>query len=167
MMTRRSHDRLPLLTEVCPDDAAVLALSMLRFVAAGFSTGDVTCWDTAFNGAERVLGPGRGPCCVAAMISLMRSIRAEASGDLSFMPISCGRVTEDEQSLVEMIELARVGRRREARMKAERLASRAAPQTVAAIERAARLLNDVAPDLGPVATAMSSRGRPDRRQALH
>ena len=166
-MRRRSHDRLPLLTEVCPDDAAVLALSVLRFIAAGFSTGDVTCWDTAFNGAERVLGPGRGPCCVAAMISLMRSIRAESSDDLSFMPISCGRVTEHEQSLIEMIGLARVGQHLGARMKAKGLASRAAPQTVAAVERVALLLNDVAPDLGSVAAVMSARGRPERGQALH
>jgi hypothetical protein len=166
-MTPRTHDRLPLLTDVCPDDAAVLALSVLRFVAAGFSTGDVTCWDTAFNGAERVLGPGRGPCCVAAMITLMRSIRAEYSGDLSFMPISCSRVTEHEQSVVELIELARAGRHRETRMKADRLACKAAPKTVAAVESAALLLNHVAPDLGSIGMAMSSRRAPDRRKGLH
>jgi len=166
-MTLLTHHRLPLLTNVCPDDAAVLALSVLRFVAAGFSTGDVTCWDTAFDGAERALGPGRGPCCVAAMITLMRSIRAEHSGDLSFMPISCSRVTEHEQSVVELIELARAGRRGETRMKADRLACKAAPKTVAAVESAAVLLNHVARDLGSLGMALSSRGVPDRHQRLH
>ena len=161
------QSRLPLLTDVCPDDAAVLALSVLRFVAAGFSTGDVTCWNAAFDGAERVLGPGRGPRCVAAMISLVRSIRAECPGDLSFMPFSCSRVTAHEQSIVELIELARAGRHGETRTRADRFACKEAPRTVAAVECAAILLNDVAPDLGWIAMARSARGAPARQKGLH
>ena len=32
-----------------------------RFVAAGYMTGDVACWDAAYDGAERVLGEVEGP----------------------------------------------------------------------------------------------------------
>ena len=54
-MERCKHEAMPKVGDVCPDDAAVLALSVTRFIAAGYMTGDVACWDAAYNGAERVL----------------------------------------------------------------------------------------------------------------
>jgi hypothetical protein len=38
--------------DACRDEAEILALSVARFVAAGYMTGDIACWDAAFNGAE-------------------------------------------------------------------------------------------------------------------
>ena len=35
----------PLVREVCKDDVTVLALSVIRSIASGYMTSDVTCWD--------------------------------------------------------------------------------------------------------------------------
>lgn len=86
MMERRDHGRLPHVREVCADEGEILALSVARFIAAGFMTADVACWDAAFDAAERLLGPDEGARFVAAVTGVMRAIRAERSADWSFMP---------------------------------------------------------------------------------
>jgi hypothetical protein len=106
-MDRRKHDGLPTVNEVCPDDAAVLALSVTRFIAAGYMTGDVACWDAAYDGAERVLGDVEAPAFVAAMIGLMRAIRSERADDWLFMPATCCRVTPHEEDLMALLGSAR------------------------------------------------------------
>lgn len=98
-----SHARLPLVRDACRDDATVLALSVVRSIAAGYMTGDVACWDTGFEGAERILGEVEGPRFVAAMAGLMRAIRRERQGDFSFLPATCCRVTADEQDLLDLL----------------------------------------------------------------
>src|SRR3712207_6718645 len=85
LMDRCKHNVLPKVGEVCPDDASVLALSVPRFIAAGYMTGDVACWDAAHDGAERVLGEAEAPPFVAAMTAVMRAIRAERATDWSFL----------------------------------------------------------------------------------
>lgn len=106
-MSGCKHQDRPRVTEVCRDDAAVLALAVTRYVAAGYMTGDVACWDAAHDGAERVLGEADGPAFVAAITSLMRAIRAERLADWSFMPASCCRVTPHEEQLLALLALAR------------------------------------------------------------
>jgi hypothetical protein len=102
-------DELTKLTEACRDDAEVLALSVLRFVAAGYMTGDTECWDMAHRGAEQVLGASEGPVFVARMVGVMRAIRAERVGNWNFLPALCCRVTADERRLLALLALARSG----------------------------------------------------------
>lgn len=140
-MDRCRHDTLPMVGEVCPDDAAVLALSVTRFIAAGYMTGDVACWDAAYNGAERVLGEAEAPAFVAAMTGVMRAIRAERTADWSFMPATCCRVTPHEGELLALLALARSSTGGDLPSRAARLAGVAgAPRLTGALRMAAGLM---------------------------
>jgi hypothetical protein len=44
------------LADVCRDEIEVLAISISRFVAAGYLTGEVACWDAGHDRAEEILG---------------------------------------------------------------------------------------------------------------
>lgn len=101
---------LPKVIDVCADDAEILALCVSRFIAAGYMTGDVACWDAAYDGAERKLGPIQGRRFVAIVTGLMRAIRIERQRDWSFMPATCCRVTPHEGELMAAIAVARTGR---------------------------------------------------------
>ena len=152
-MCRNGHDLLPLLTDVCRDDLEVLALAVLRFVAAGYMTCDVACWDAAHDGAEQVLGTIDGPRLVAAMTSIMRAVRKEKRSDWHFMPATCCRVTEDEDRLVRLVGLAREGRRSELEIDAAALmGTDAAPLLCASICVAAEMLSALQPQLRSAAT---------------
>lgn len=143
---------MPLITEACRDNAEVLALSVLRFVAAGYMTSDVACWDAAHDGAERLLGPVDGPRLVAAMTGVMRAIRVERHGDWRFMPATCCRVTEDEHRLMALLAAARGetaadGLRSAA---AAAIGRPSAPRLVTAAKEAGSVLNRIEPLLEPV-----------------
>lgn len=168
-MDRIQHDRLPLVTDVCTHDAAVLALSVARFVAAGYMTGDVACWDAAYDGAEQVLGEARGQRFVAAMTGIMRALRRERAADWTFMPASCCRVTVPEQDLVRLIELARSGSREAVAVAAGRLAGGPASRLTAAVMVAADLLTALGPDIAAFHGEVSSAPRPapGRADLLH
>ncbi|WP_147707751.1 hypothetical protein [Microvirga massiliensis] len=151
---------LPHLTSVCADDAEVLALSVLRFVAAGYMTSDVACWDAAYDGVEQVLGPLEGPKFIAAMAGIMRAIRCERQDDWRFMPATCCRVTEDEHQLITLIALARQRRRpEEVEAQAARLVKAfEAPRLTASVWAAAEVLGAVKSQLIPEVTASSRAG---------
>lgn len=95
--------------DACADDAEVLALSTLRMIAAGYSTGDVACWDMAFARAERVLCVETAGRLVASVATLVRAVRAERPDPWSFMPVTCCRVTGDEAMIVRLMTVSRGG----------------------------------------------------------
>src|SRR4051794_40904325 len=101
------HDRMPTVAEICADEAEALALSVTRFIAAGYMTSDVACWDAGHACAEEVLGPADGPRLVATMASVMQALRAERQAPWRFMPATCFHVTPDEASLISGLDLAR------------------------------------------------------------
>lgn len=147
-------DRTPTrrVADVCGDEAEILALSVARFVAAGYMTSDVACWNAAFDGAEQLLGPAEGCRFVACVVAIIRALRAEREDDWSFMPASCCRVTRHECALVQLINR---GRRRlwtdleEAA--AEITGREAAPRLVAAVRAAVEPLDAAAQRLAPAA----------------
>jgi hypothetical protein len=161
-MDGKPHDILPTVAKVCNDDAEVLALSILRFVAAGYLTSDVACWDAAHDGAERLLGTVAGPQMVALMTGIMRAIRREREGDWRFMPAPCCRVTEDEQRLIELIALARSGCRKDLETGAAVLMRReTAPGLSDAVWAASSMLSSTS---GRLVAAASER---DKTVVLH
>ncbi|GJD34901.1 hypothetical protein [Methylobacterium aerolatum] len=140
--------------DACGDEAEILALSVARFVAAGYMTGDVACWDAAFNGAEALLGAVEGPSFVAKVVGIVRALRIERDGDWSFMPASCCRLTGHECALVALIGRGRRGRWDEVAQGAASLAGReTAPRLVAAIRAAAGTINSAATRLVPARPA--------------
>lgn len=108
-MCRHDQHHLSRVADVCMDDSEVLALAVLRFIAAGYMTSDVACWEAAHDAAERALGPIEGPQFVAAMTGIMRSIRRECTGEWRFLPAACCRTTTDEERLIRIIGSARRG----------------------------------------------------------
>jgi hypothetical protein len=142
--------------EACRDEAEILALSVARFVAAGYMTGDIACWDAAFNGAEELLGADEGGCFVARVVGVVRALRDEHEGDWSFMPASCCRLTGHECALVALIGRGRRGPWDELAQEAAALAGRpTAPRLTAAVRAAAEAIDSAAlrfvpPERGPV-----------------
>ncbi len=138
----------PLLTAACADQAEVLALSVTRFIAAGYMTADAACWDAAHACAEEVLGVAAGPRLVAAFAGVMRAIKVERLDPWSFMPASCCRITENEGDLVLALQFARRHERHALHAAALKLTGvEAAPRLVAALEAAAATLDEIAPAL--------------------
>ncbi len=137
-------------SDACRDEAEVLALSIARFVAAGYMTGDIACWDAAFNGAEELLGADEGGRFVAGMVGIVRALRIEHDGDWSFMPASCCRLTGHECALVALINRGRRGPWDELAQEAAALAGRpAAPRLTAAVRAAAETIDAAALRLVP------------------
>lgn len=136
--------------EACRDEAEILALSVARFVAAGYMTGDIACWDAAFNGAEELLGSSEGGRFVAGMVGIVRALRVERDGDWSFMPASCCRLTGHECALVALIGRGRRGAWDEVAQQAAALAGReTAPRLAAAVRAAAGTIDAAALRLAP------------------
>lgn len=150
---------MPRVADTCRDEAEILALSVARFVAAGYMTSDVACWEAAFDGAERLLGASEGGRFVAGVVGIIRALRAERDGDWSFMPASCCRLTGQECALVALIGC---GRRRDwddvARAAAEIAERDAAPRLAEAVRTAVDTIEAAASRLVPA--------RP-RRAVLH
>ena len=139
------HDPLRHVMDVCADPAEALALSIIRFLAAGYTTGDVACWDAAYSGAEHLLGPVSGGRLVASLTALVQALRAERGGAWTFMPVACCRVTVDEQAIIDLIGAARTGDNPAIGRAAAALALRDdAPAIAAAAQHAATIIDDVA-----------------------
>jgi hypothetical protein len=148
------HATMRRVADVCGDEADILALSVARFVAAGYMTSDVACWNAAFDGAERLLGPSEGCRFVACVVSIIRALRAEREADWSFMPASCCRVTGHECALVRLIDRGRRGLIADLEEAAAEITGRAAaPRLVAAIRAAVAPLDAAAARLAGAGTA--------------
>ncbi len=151
-MTVCKHASRPSVRDVCRDDASVLALSVVRSIAAGYMTGDVACWDTAFEGTDAVLGDVEGPRFVAAMAAVVRAFRVERQGEFVFMPATCCRVTQDEADLLALLDpSAPAGA-------AARFARAAAPRLERAVAEARRALARVETLLNPASGRESRPG---------
>jgi hypothetical protein len=160
-MDKLSHELMRRVTDICSDDAEVFVLSIIRFLAAGYSTGDVACWDTAYAGAERVFGAERGGRLVASLIGLIRAFRAERHGGWTFMPAACCRMTPDEEAIVSLLAVARSGDVQKVRtMAADFAGAPVAPWTAEAAALTASRLDDVAADLARLKAAQPVASSP-------
>lgn len=138
---RQAHPDQPLLMRgACTDDISILALSLMRFVAAGYMTSDVAPWETAHDVAESALGAVDGQNFVAAMVGIMRAIRAERAESWPFMPATCCRLTTAEGQLVRLFVAARAGEVRQLAEVAQAIAGKSAPRLHAAALVAASLM---------------------------
>lgn len=148
-MDRTDHARLPKLAETCIDEAEILAFSVTRFIAAGYMTGDVACWDAGHACAEEMLGPAEGPRLVATMAGIVRALRAEREEPWRFMPATCCRVTRDEVSLIQALGLARRGEHDALTAASAAMVGRpAAPRLAAALVIAAEMVDALQSLLG-------------------
>ena len=157
------HEQAPRVMDICSDAAEVLALSIIRFLATGYATGDVACWDAAFVGAEQGLGAEAGGRLVASLVSLVRALRAERIGGWMFMPATCCRATDDETAIMHLIGIARAGDTLAARKAAADLARRStAPVTESAAHGVAAVVDEIA-----MALPLEKNFRPRSPPSVH
>jgi hypothetical protein len=98
---------LPLLQDFASDPHEALAVSLIRFVFAGYCSGKVDAWDQGFEAAANVLGHEGGSIFFSRVLMLGRAVRAERLGTFNFMPGHCSRVSEDEIELLGLIQAGR------------------------------------------------------------
>jgi hypothetical protein len=84
-----------------------LAISLIRFVFAGYCSGKVDAWDRGFEAASNVLGHDGGAIFFSRVLTLGRAVKAERHGNFNFMPDHCCRVSEDEIELLGALQAAR------------------------------------------------------------
>jgi hypothetical protein len=94
------------LDSVRRDKQSALLLSLVRFIGAAYATGDAECWEAAHQCAEDAAGANDGPIFVARAASLVRTIRRCTARDFVYWPASCVRLSNDEASLMILIESA-------------------------------------------------------------
>jgi hypothetical protein len=100
---------LPALRELAPDVHEALAISLIRFVFAGYFSGRLDAWDHGFEAAEHVLGSEAGTLFFCKVLALGRAVKAERLGDFNFLPSHCDRIAEDEAVLLAALQSARGG----------------------------------------------------------
>jgi hypothetical protein len=98
---------LPCLQDHAADWHEALAISLIRFVFAGYCSGKVEAWDHGFDAASRVLGHDGGAIFFSRVLTLGRAVKAERHGDFNFMPGHCSRISDDEIELLAALQAAR------------------------------------------------------------
>ncbi len=106
-MVEARHGATASIADACADEAEVLALWVIRMVAAGYATGDVACWDAAYAGAGEVLEPGPAGALVAHLTMLVRTVRDARPRGESFLPATCCRVTHHEAAFLKLLSASR------------------------------------------------------------
>lgn len=89
------------------DEFCRIALSLLRFIGAAYSTGASDCWEAAYRFAEEAPGVSDSPLLVARAAALVRVLRSGGPCEHCFMPPSCRRLSKDEAELMQLLALAR------------------------------------------------------------
>ncbi len=108
-----AHSGLPHLQELVADPHEALAISLIRFVFAGYCTGNVAAWDQGFEAAASALGHDGGSVFFSRVLTLGRAVKVERLGDFEFMPSHCRRISEDE---IELLGALQAARRRDPRL---------------------------------------------------
>jgi hypothetical protein len=102
-----AHSGLPSLQDLAGDWHEALAISLIRFVFAGYCSGKVDAWDQGFEAAAGALGHDGGSMFFSRVLSLGRAVKAERHGNFNFMPGHCSRISEDEMELLAALQAAR------------------------------------------------------------
>jgi hypothetical protein len=91
------------------NEFSTAVLSVLRFIAAAYATGEAECWEAAFRFADNAAGED-GPLLVARVAALVRAIRRHH--DPICLPPSCSGLSIDERHIMMLIGLAHDNDRR-------------------------------------------------------
>jgi len=141
---------MPQLKAVCADEAEILAMAIVRFIAAAAMTSDSACWDAAHDHADMHLGHHEGAVFVGAMAGLVRAVRIERTITWRFLPATCCRLTEDETDLARLLQAARARRENDLRDIARRITATAFPERlIESARRAAAAIAIVQARLAP------------------
>ena len=89
--------------------AAVFLLLAFRCWLAGYETGDVACWELAWQRVSRTVPLADAKRIVAEVAQFTRVFRKTLACRFVYLPYCCARVTTDEHLAVRFIACAQVG----------------------------------------------------------
>jgi len=89
--------------------AEVLLLVAFRCWLAGYETGDVACWELAWQGVSRTVQLADAKRIVAELAQFTRVFRKTLACRFVYLPHCCARVTVDEHLAVRFIACAQLG----------------------------------------------------------
>ena len=80
-----------------------LVVEGFRRWMAGYETGDIQCWELAWNLYAKALGPKQARSAMAELSCWVRAIRASSARSMCLFPYGCGKLCRDECMAVSMV----------------------------------------------------------------
>ncbi len=80
-----------------------LVIEGFRRWMAGYDTGDIQCWELAWNFYARELGPKEARLAISELSCWVRAIRTGANRSVCLFPYGCKRLCRDECMAVSML----------------------------------------------------------------
>jgi len=80
-----------------------LVVSGYRCWLTGYATGDIACWEVAWNLYARTLGPEHAGPAVTALATWVRTLRRHTARPLDRLPFGCSRLCPDETTGLRLI----------------------------------------------------------------
>ena len=77
-----------------------------RCWVAGYDTGDIGCWETAWNIYATTLGPQEAKSAVAELACWVRCLCEAARRDLDYYPVGCKGYCHDECMAISLVAAA-------------------------------------------------------------
>jgi hypothetical protein len=111
-MNRSGGDRGPRVNMTSMKDwphAAAFLLVAFRCWLAGYETGDVACWELAWQSVSRTVPLADAKRIVAELAQFTRVFRKTLACRFVYLPYCCARVTADEHLAIELIACAQFG----------------------------------------------------------
>lgn len=76
---------------------------------AGLSTGDIRCWEEAWNTYSGTLGPDNAKSLLIDLSTFVRAVKASASRDIEISPSGCRGFCRDECLAISIIAASQHG----------------------------------------------------------
>jgi hypothetical protein len=89
--------------------AKTLLLVAFRCWLSGYETGDVACWELAWQGVSRTVQLADAKRIVAELAQFTRVFRETLACRFVYLPYCCSRVTTDERLAIQFIACAQIG----------------------------------------------------------
>ena len=80
-----------------------LIVSGYRCWLTGYATGDIACWEIAWNVYAHTLGPDQARPVVTALATWVRTLRRRTARPLDRFPFGCSRLCDDEVSSLRLV----------------------------------------------------------------
>ncbi len=85
------------------DSPEKLVLLGFRCWQAGYETGDVNCWELAWNEYARELGSQKAKCAISELGCWVRAIRKNSCRNITYFPPNCAGCSRDEACAISLI----------------------------------------------------------------
>ena len=100
------------------DPAERLVLVGFRCWYAGYETGDLNCWEIAWNEYARELGAQKAKSVIGELSCWVRAVRGGACRNIGYFPFNCLGCSPDEACALSLIAACQHGDNRLAKVKA-------------------------------------------------